>query len=143
MVRINEQSHQLVRALIDGGGGRSGILKEWANLLKLPTYSPYSLSIGGLGGDSVQVSTRLVSATLESTTSEHQFGVVLPVITSFGKLRPVTVPTNLWKSLADKGYMMSDLPNYYKVPIGIILRLEYVGKVWLKMKKMITEDLCI
>ncbi|XP_017494215.1 PREDICTED: uncharacterized protein LOC108382340 [Rhagoletis zephyria] len=140
VVRINDQ---LVRVLIDGGGGRSGILEEWANRLKLPTYSPHSLSIGGLGGDNVQVSTRLVSATLESTTSEHQLGVVLPVIASFGKLRPVTVPTSLWKSLADKGYVMSDSPDYYKVPIGIILGLEYVGKVWLNMEKMITEDLCI
>ncbi|KAH9405998.1 hypothetical protein TYRP_014296 [Tyrophagus putrescentiae] len=134
---------QWVRVLLDSGGGRSAILASCANRLNLPTYAPHHLSIGGMGGDHEISSTRLVKAEMKSLASDRHLEAVLPVIPSFGNLRPAAVPDELWYKLREKGIVLSDEPSNRHQPVEIIIGLEYYGRIWLNLERYVTDDIVV
>lgn len=132
-----------VRVLLDSGGGRSMILESCADRLRLPTHSPHSLSIGGLGGSNTMMSNRLVNANLKSIVSDNSFPAILAVVPSLGNINIAAIPSGLYQQLHQDGIIISDTPDYNGKPIEILLGLEYIGQLWLNIERMITDSLCI
>ncbi|KAH9390521.1 hypothetical protein TYRP_022936 [Tyrophagus putrescentiae] len=121
VVRIN---NEMVRVQLDSGAGRTLILQELADRLKLRLYSRHNLKLGGFDGLSSQSSERLVTAKLQSINSHHSFRMVMCVTPRIDH-RPRAVSRELWNALQSDGYELSDAPEYDQLPISIVVGAEY------------------
>ena len=121
VVKIN---NEMVRVQLDSGAGRTLILQELADRLKLKLYSRHNLSLGGFDGLSSQSSERLVTANLRSVHSHHSFKMVMCVTPRIDH-RPRAVSRELWNALQQDGYELSDSPEYDQLPISVVVGAEY------------------
>ena len=76
VVKIN---NKMVRVQLDSGTGRTLVLQELANRLKLRHYSKHNLNLGGFDGLSSQSSEQLVTAQLKSIKTHHSFKMIMCV----------------------------------------------------------------
>ncbi len=121
VVKIN---NEMVRVQLDSGAGRTLILQELADRLKLRLYSKHNLTLGGFDGLSSQSSDRLVTANLRSVKTHHSFKMVMCVTPRIDH-RPRAATRYLWNALQRDGYELSDSPEYDQMPISIVIGAEY------------------
>lgn len=118
----------LVRCLLDNSAGRTLILENLANRLRLPEYAQHTLHLGAFDGTNTQTSRRLVKATLQSIHSRRSKEVILCVAPSLDT-RPPVVPTEIWNDLKSRGYDLADSLENDQQPVSIIIGAEYFRSV--------------
>ncbi|KAH9387691.1 hypothetical protein TYRP_008885 [Tyrophagus putrescentiae] len=139
VVKIN---NEMVRVQLDSGAGRTLILQDLADRLRLRHYSKHSLNLGGFDGLSSQSSERLVTANLNSIKSRHSFRMIMCVTPRIDH-RPRSVSRQLWDALQTEGYELSDSPEYDQLPISIVVGAEYYRLLFRGNYVSYTEDLSL